>query len=105
MTAADVKSAFNPAFVVQIVVMVFLGGAAYTTLDQRGLANASNIAELKMRLDAKEVAFAAATAELSDEINRLRETNARNDERLTNILTVLGRIEARLDRQQTTHPE
>lgn len=73
--------------VVQILATTVVVAGAFYSVSQRSQQNAESNARLNGEL-----------ATLEARVRSLETEFARNDERLTNILTILGRIDTRLER-------
>lgn len=79
--------------VIQIVMLIIAAAVGWATFDARISANETAIREGTMQRAAYEVRL------------RTVETNyARTDERLSSILSLLGRIDARLERIEGDRP-
>lgn len=94
MMATEYKPQITLGNLIQIGVTVFAVGAGYATLDGRITKNGESI-------DTNKTIISAQDTRLRD----LETSRARFDERFTNILALLSRIDAKLERiEQRTQP-
>jgi hypothetical protein len=87
MTAPGFKWEVSVGALLQIAVMIATVAIAFTTLDARAQNNAEKIRTLEGVSSVQET-----------RLRQLETQKARDDERMSNILALLGRIDARLER-------
>ena len=85
MTGPTYENRITSGNVITLAGMFLAGGIAYATLDARGEANSVTNDRQDTRIEL-----------LSGDISRIAVGAARSDEKLTNILSVLSEINARL---------
>ena len=85
MTGPTGGNLLTPANIITLAGTILAFGIGYATLDARGAANSLTNDRQDTRIEL-----------LSNDISRMAVGAARSDEKLTNILSVLGEINARL---------
>lgn len=89
MTRPQFSMSFNLGHLLQILSLVIAATIGWITMDHRTTTNAK-------RLDVVE----ARDAEQSVRLRNIETTQARADERFISIMSILGRIEGRLERME-----
>ncbi|ARU02962.1 hypothetical protein [Yoonia vestfoldensis] len=96
------KPVFTPTMsfgnIVQTLVLVAGLTGGYTMLQARSEQNTDQILEIKTQIDRALAGNAAQVDALTVRIRALELSSARDDERFTNILQFMSRIDTRLER-------
>jgi len=87
VTAQDIRSAFSPAFWLQLGTTVVLVTLAYAAVSSQGQNNADDIG-----------ALAKIVEGVVSDVNTLKVDGARTDERYSQLLALMSRIDTRLER-------
>lgn len=83
---------------VNLVALIIAVGVSWGVMSERSSATHKQIQTLETTLNSVVAARQAEDAKLELRVRNLETNQARADERLSSILQILGRIEARLER-------
>lgn len=81
---------------------LFVAASLYFTLDGRSIANERTAAEIRVEMRREVIDLQTELKDLKKEVITLQTDQARYDERFVSVLSLLERIDARLQRIEET---
>lgn len=98
MTKPSFSQNISFSDVTKAVAVIVAGAVAWQQLDGRAGSNTSEIEKITKAISAAEDKTAADFRDHEARLRRLEDSAARSDERMANILSLLARIDGRLER-------